>query len=317
MARFNKYPGAQAEFVKWTKSVYMHLSNSLIDFINFDAVRFNTSYLTDFSNAITICQDTLDNETLIDLQSARTINVEKAMAMLRDNYRDLRYFVKKVFPNNEARQNAYGFDSYGEAAYNDAELAKFVRQLLMLLAIDQMLFTAQGWTQTHTDNLTTNLKDLDLTVAQKALGSSGNLISTADRTVLFDALWQFTADTREAAHRVYKNDPVRLSLYLIPVRRSSSSDANISTTTARIALSNILADTLLSVNNIGTVPIMIWVGSNVSDPRPNVAQIIAPSETWTGTADKLTNGAVGNLFVANDDKKVAGKYEAVVLDTEE
>lgn len=317
MARFSRFPGSQAEFVKWAKGIYNLLSLNLIAFTEFDAVRFTAAYLIAFDDAITTCQNTLDSETLIDLQSARTVNVENSMKALRDDYRDLRYFVKKVYPTNEARQNAYGLDSYGKIAYNDAELAKFIRQLLVLLTTDQGLFTVQGWSQTHTDNMAAHLKDLDNSVAQKSLGGSGNLISTADRSVVFEELWDFTAQTREAAHRVYKNDETRLSLYLLPIKRTNNKDALIATRTARVALSNINADALLSVQNTGTVTIMIWVGEQVSDPRPTAARLVAPTETWVGKASLITDGKTGNLFVANDSNQTAGKYEITVLDNSE
>lgn len=317
MARFNRFPGTQAEFTKWAKGIYDLLSLNLTSFTEFDAVRFTAAYLIAFNDAITVCQNTLDSETLIDLQSARTLNVENAMKALRDDYRDLRYFVKKVYPTNEARQNAYGLDTYGKIAYNDAELAKFVRQLLVLLSTDQALFSEQGWTQTHTDNMALHLKELDSSVAQKSLGGSGNLISTADRTIVFETLWDFTAQTREAAHRVYKNDETRLSLYLLPIKRTSNKDALIATRTARVALSNINADALLSVQNIGTVPIMIWAGEQVSDPRPAAARLVAPTETWVGKASLITDGKTGNLFVANDNNQTPGKYEITVLDNSE
>ncbi len=201
------------------------LEADMADFTAFDAT-ITPAFANDWLTAIGVAQSQPTDELYRDRIMQRTQNVQNAMALCRKKYNDVKYYVKKAFPNNLAVQKEFGLDDYDSARKSDIKLMEFMLRMHTVATTYNAELTAPtvGYTQPQIDEIETLANSLGADNNNQEVYIKGQLTTTQQRVSSMNAVWQFRTQIAEAAKIIYENNFAKYQQYLLPDTSSNAQD---------------------------------------------------------------------------------------------
>ena len=119
------YKLADAEMFSYADKVISNLQTDIALFSNFDAT-IDGAFVTQAWNLLNTAKALPTDNVVLDQQVAITEQVKILMQDCRDQYDDMKFFIKKAFKNSVGRQNEFGLNDYNKAMINASEMVRFL-----------------------------------------------------------------------------------------------------------------------------------------------------------------------------------------------
>lgn len=309
--------------LSYTDRVFMaseklaYLQQDLIDFQNFNAIRFTTQFIADYQMAIIAARDFVDDETMIDTGMTLTQTVQDKLKEAQKLYKILKYFIEDAFTNNTGVQNKFGLDNYKEVRTNPSQMVMFLSNLSTQCMQYQSQLVAKGLNASKITEIATLRDSLYQAVNEQAVFVGERLGTTQKRKQLYEAMDAFTQEVCRAGKLMYEDiDNAKYqnyTIYQVTNNNTNSQTHNISANSTEIAVSTGIDDTKgVRFYNKGNNSLEIYIIASLQD-TPTQSKIVQSQETVIVSANSISNGAYNVLVVRNIYNNV-GKYEIEILE---
>lgn len=313
------YKLSDAEMFSYADKIIANLQTDLASFTAFDST-IDANFVVNAQNLFTNAQNIPSDNVVIDQQVASTEQVQNLMQECREQYDDMKFFVKKAYKTSVGRQNEFGLNDYSKAALNANEMVRFLSDMYSVANKYRTELTLAGCSSVIIDRNQTLSNELMLVVrAQNQIMDTRSTLAE-DRINVNNALWEVITLISEAAKRVFRRSPANIARYLRPQPRRAgtggNTEQNIAPNATQKAITEaIVSDSVIEITNTGTTTLEFYVADAVIAPTPTVSVLtLAPSASTTIIANTyMPNNTEGWLWVRNTDISTAGKYDAVLL----
>lgn len=313
------YKLSDAEMFSYADKVIANLQTDITLFSAFDST-INASFITNAQNLLTTAQNIPSDNVVLDQQVASTEQVRALMQDCRDQYDDMKFFIKKAFKNSLGRQNEFGLNDYDKAALNPSEMVRFLGDMYNVADRYRNDLTLVGCSNTMIDRNSLLEKDLNTLIREQSQIIDGRSTAAENRIIANNALWDVIVLISEAAKRVFRRSPANISRYLRPqphrTGTGGNTDVTISPDSTQKAINDtITSDSVVDINNTGTTTLEFYVADNIINPMPTVSILtLLPGASATLIAsDYMPNNTAGSLWVRNTATNTTGKFDAILL----
>ncbi len=313
------YKLSDAEMFSYADKVIANLQTDITLFSAFDST-INASFITNALNLLTTAQNIPSDNVVLDQQVASTEQVRALMQDCRDQYDDMKFFIKKAFKNSLGRQNEFGLNDYDKAALNPSEMVRFLGDMYNVADRYRNDLTLVGCSNTMIDRNSLLEKDLNTLIREQSQIIDGRSTAAENRIIANNALWDVIVLISEAAKRVFRRSPANISRYLRPqphrTGTGGNTDVTISPDSTQKAINDtITSDSVVDINNTGTTTLEFYVADNIINPTPTVSILtLLPGASATLIAsDYMPNNTAGSLWVRNTATNTTGKFDAILL----
>ena len=313
------YKLSDAEMFSYADKIIANLQIDLASFTAFDST-IDANFVTDAQHLFANAQNIPSDNVVIDQQVASTEQVQNLMQDCREQYDDMKFFVKKAFKASVGRQNEFGLNDYNKAALNANEMVRFLSDMYSVANKYRTELTVAGCSNAVIDRNQVLSNELMLVVrAQNQIMDTRSTLAE-NRINANNALWEVLVLISEAAKRVFRRSPADIARYLRPQPPKTGAGGNTEQTIAPNATQKaiseaIVSDAVMEITNTGTTTLEFYVADAVITPAPTTSIVtLAPSASTTIIANTyMPNNTEGWLWVRNTDTNAAGKYDAVLL----
>ena len=313
------YKLSDAEMFSYADKVIANLQIDITLFSAFDST-IDATFIANAQNLLTTAQNIPSDNVVIDQQVASTEQVRALMQDCRDQYDDMKFFIKKAFKNSLGRQNEFGLNDYDKAVLNPSEMVRFLGDMYGVADKYRSDLNLVGCSNTIIDRNSLLEKDLNTLVREQSQIMDSRSTAAENRIIANNALWEIIVLISEAAKRVFRRSPANISRYLRPQPRRTGTGGNTDITvspdnTQKAIGDTIINDSVIDINNTGTTTLEFYVADNIITPTPTVSILtLLPGTSATLVAnDYMPNNTVGSLWVRNTDANTAGKFDAILL----
>lgn len=231
-----KYTVSDLFMMEHTKTMRSHFNDNLAAFTAFDP-DFDTDFYNDWGTAITASEAQPTDEIVRDQLTQLTEAVEQAMTACRTKFQDSKYFIEKAFPKNTGVLNEFGYNNYEAQRRSQTGMTEFMK----LFHTTALKYAAQlaavnypAAAIAEIDALRTVLDDANM--AQETFDGQRPLI-TQTRIQTHNTLWDITVQVSTAAKAIFRNDPARFNMFLLPPSDETSE---------RISITGLMTDMMTS-----------------------------------------------------------------------
>ena len=312
------YKLADAEMFTYADKVISNLQTDIALFSNFDAT-IDAAFVTQAWNLLNTAKALPTDNVVLDQQVAITEQVKILMQDCRDQYDDMKFFIKKAFKNSVGRQNEFGLNDYNKAMINASEMVRFLDDMYNTADRYRTELTLAGCSNTFINKNRTLSDDLNLLIREQSQIMDSRSTSAEDRIKANNAIWEIVVLISEAAKRVFRKSPANMSRYLRPQPQKVGENTNLEITVAanahKKAIDSVVTeDTTINLTNTGTTTLNFYVADGQINPMPTseVLTLAAGETTVLIASDFSPKDTYGNLYVQNIGA-VAGKFDAVIL----
>jgi len=196
--------------------------NLLVEFLTLDS-DFNAPFADDWLASIEASEGWETHETRQDQQGQETADVLEVMKQARDKYNQVIYFVEKAFSNRPSILQKFGADEYGEVASDQAKMVTLLSNLHKQ-CIDPAFtgdLTSANLTPVMIAEILTIKGNLNTEDTQQNTFIEETTVATQARHNQFNGTFSFWQKVNAASKVVFRNDLVKLNLFLFP-RRSET-----------------------------------------------------------------------------------------------
>lgn len=206
------------EMLELTAEHRTHFLTYKADFVAEDA-DFADPFAADWLTSIEASEDVVDAETRDDQLTGKTADVLEQMALGKQVYGEMKYFVNKAYPDNKPVQNEFGFNDYDGKSDKQPKMIRFLKKLYNTAnsATYKPALLAASCTQPKIDDVKA-IHDALFAAnnSQNAFNHSSG-VDTDARDTQYNETWAFSKKVNACAHIIYRNAPSKLSLFLFPV----------------------------------------------------------------------------------------------------
>lgn len=217
MKRLARAYGVKDTIVLQSAKVMLSLfEDDQAEFAAFDA-DFGTPYETTWKQAIEDCGPHLNDETIRDQLQQCTEIVKAAMKACREKYTDLKFFVRKAFPDDPAALQVFGFHTFRQESRKQLALIQLMNVVHSEAEDRAVALNAAGFSNADIAEIDTlNQALIAANTAQEAFkGARGT--KTEDRKLAYNALWKIMQTVNRASRSIYRNNPAKKKQYQLPV----------------------------------------------------------------------------------------------------
>lgn len=188
---------------------------------------FDSPFDTDWQTAITQAETDHYTDEAVDAELVQLTNaVEAQMVVCRNMFQDMKPFIKKAFPNDEAAWAEFGFNSYQKVDKSQLLMIQFMTDLHGKAIKFAPALAAANFTAAMTGAIN---------MAKNALAAANNAQEafklsmpgiTRARIVAHNAVWNtYVRPVAETGKLIFRNDHSKYQIYLLPA--SDETDENI------------------------------------------------------------------------------------------
>lgn len=215
--------------LEFSKTMRTHFLDEQATFSDFDA-DFATPFEVDWQTAIDEAEAVLPDEVIKDQLQQLTADVEAAMEACRVKFQSSKYFIEKAFPNSPAIRNEFGFNDYKKNRLGQLSLLQFMQTFFKTATKYAAELAAVGYDAAAVAEIETLSVALnDSNIAQEKFKGTRQL-TTEERIVKHNAVWDITVRVSKAGKIIFMNDPAKYQLFLLPASNESGEDISISGT---------------------------------------------------------------------------------------
>jgi len=213
------YTMADAVMFQKSRTKRQLFLNLLAEFIALDP-DFDAPFAADWLASIAASEGWETHETRQDQQGQETAEVMEVMKQARDKYTQVIYFVEKAYRNKPNIVNKFGANDYGEAATDQAKMVTFLTNLhekCTDVAFAADLATA-NLTAPMIAEILTIRDNLNTEDTEQNTFIESTTLATQARHAQFNDTFDYWQKVNAASKVVFRNDPVKLNLFLFPRR---------------------------------------------------------------------------------------------------
>ena len=306
-----------ADMLALAEVFYAAAQNNLQDFTGFDST-LNLSFLQNFRMDIDQARTLLTDDVISDNLAQHNADLEAAMQAARDKYLEVKYFVSKKFKNQAAILNQFGLNDYDEIRIKSDGMVVFLNNLYQTaLKYENELITS-GYDTTRIQGIETVGNQLTQILKNRDIYAKERLVLTQERVDIYNKVYEYLQNWRDAANFVFMNDFARRQIFLIPYRSSNAQDSEIDVTvnigeTKLVFDSDINEDSILRLSNTGTSNLRFFVGTSSNSALAIGAGVeILPNEVQNLSSAQLGDVNGTHLFVENVGTQV-GSFVAEIM----
>lgn len=312
------YKLSDAEMFTYADKVISNLQGDIALFSNFDST-IDVSFVTQAQTLLNIAKSLPTDNVVLDQQVAITEQVKTLMQDCRDQYDDMKFFIKKAFKNSVGRQNEFGLNDYNKVMLNASEMVRFLDDMYNVADRYRTELTLVGCSNALIDKNRSLSDDLSLLIREQSQIMDSRSTSAEDRIKANNEVWEVVVLISEAAKRIFRKSPANISRYLRPqpqkAGENSSLEVTVTANTHKKAIDSLVTeDTTIQLTNTGTTTLVFYVADGQISPMPTseTLTLAAGENTVLIASDFAPNDTYGNLYVQNIGN-VSGKFDAVIL----
>jgi len=209
------YHVADARFLEHSEVLAATLPTDLPDFTAFDAT-IAGDYVTLLQQAIDDAKAIPQDDVVIYEMAEETQKVEKAMKDCYEDYKNLAFFVRKVFNGNPAVQNQFGRSDVQKARKSQPKMVVFMESLAKTAAKYSAELVQAGCPQALIDGLESRAATLhDANLNQEKFKKDREL-TTQDRIQMLNKVHELLHTLYKIAAIIYRDNPQKLNIYTMP-----------------------------------------------------------------------------------------------------
>ena len=140
-------------------------------------------------------------------------------------FKDVRYFARKKFGNSPATLKELCLDKYEKARKTQPEMVVFMYELDKAVQKYKVDLMAAGLKETVINSIKPAAAALEKSNLVQESGKGGRMVKTEDRIVLMNRIYDILLEFSEASRRVFENDPLKRSRYVLPYTKTNSAQA--------------------------------------------------------------------------------------------
>lgn len=187
---------------------------------------FDAAYADNWLTAINVGNTFPTDEVYRDQMRTKTTDVQAEMAKARKKYNEIKFFVRKAFPDKSGIQGEFGLDDYDQARQSDTKLHGFMNTLFQAatkyattLTTPPVGYTAAQIAEINTIAIALNTSNTAQETFIKAQGTT-----TQDRITAMNAVYAFRTLVAEAAKIIFEDNFAKYQQYLLPASDSNPED---------------------------------------------------------------------------------------------
>lgn len=293
-----------ADMLALAEVFYAAAQTNLQDFTSFDST-LNLSFLQNFRMDIDQARTLLTDDVISDNLAQHNADLEAAMQAARDKYLEVKYFVSKKFKNQAAILNQFGLNDYDEIRIKPDGMVVFLNNLYQTALRYENELVLSGYDATRIQGIETVGNQLTQILKNRDIYAKERLVLTQERVDIYNKVYEYLQNWRDAANFVFMNDFARRQIFLIPYRSSNAQDSEIDVTvnvgeTKLVFDSDINEDSILRLSNTGNSNLRFFVGTSANPASAIGTGIeIVPNEVQSLSPTQLGDANATHLFVEN------------------
>lgn len=206
---------SDADLIEHAETVVATLPSDMPSFTAFDST-LTAEYIPQLQGVIADAKDYPTDDVMIDEMAEQTLVVENAITSCYDDYKTIAYFVRKAFSENPAIRNQFGLNDIEQARKSQPKMVIFMESLAKTAAKYQEQLIGAGCKQELISGLPEKAATLnEVNIAQEKF-KNDRAINTQDRVRVLNQVYQLLQPLHDAATIIYRDDPVRFSIYTMP-----------------------------------------------------------------------------------------------------
>lgn len=209
------YKIPDAELLQHSETIAASLPSDIATFTAFDST-ITAEYTAQLQGAIADAKDFPTDNVLIDEMAEYTLRVEQVFNLCYEDYKTIAYFARKAFADNPAVRNQFGMNDIEKARQSQVKMVVFMDMLVKTTAKYAENLEEAGCKEELITGLPEKAAALnEVNIAQEKFKNDRAII-TQDRVRAFNALYRLLQPLHNAAEFIYRDDPVRYSIYTMP-----------------------------------------------------------------------------------------------------
>lgn len=229
-------------------------------------------YIIRFEASITKAKAIPLDEIVMDMQAGKSAVVLATRKLCEDHFADIKYFVNKTFPKDTAIKNEFGFNDYEEVRTKPAMFVPFLNQLSITINKYSQQLRAKGMPEALLTVSATLARKLEKDARDHEVSMKERTLTTQDRRIAYNEVWNMMKQLCLAGKRVYKNNYAKYRRYILyegtqtppPIIEEYESLPAATTATADVEFTN---ESVLLFKNPGVTELLIC-RHNIED-QPN------------------------------------------------
>jgi hypothetical protein len=236
-------------------------------------------YVAGFDASIRHAMEMPIDNVVIDQQAGKGEIVMEKRKLCEEHVRDIKYFVKKAFPDNKSIRNEFGFNDYEEAKQKPAEFVIFMRQLEETVDTYKDKLRAKGMPAAKIGVAATLANELETAIKTHGTSKKGRILTTQDRRIAYNEVWNKIKLVCEAGKNVFSNNYARYRRYILyegnqtppPIVEEYESLPAAQTATADLEFTN---DSIVLFKNPGVTDLLICRHNKENEPNGEIGFIL-------------------------------------------
>ena len=191
---------------------------------------YATPYEAGWASAITLSEAQPTDEITVDQIAQLTAAVEAQLTLCRNKFQDTKHFIEKAFPNNPGVWAEFGYNNYDAQRRGQTGMIEFMKLLHTTATKYSAQLIAQNYLAPAIAEILTLRTALDNANNAQEKAIATRLLVTQTRINAHNATWNPTVSVARASKTVFRNDPARYNMYLLPASDEEQAALNITGT---------------------------------------------------------------------------------------
>ncbi|MBL7129748.1 MAG: hypothetical protein ISS16_12315 [Ignavibacteria bacterium] len=307
------YSFSDSALIQWMRKMAAILQLYLTDFGTYDPM-FDMAFAIALETEVDDAEAIPDDPTVLGQQKAYTEQVAANMILSRDVFLHIKRFVKKAFPNSPAKWDEFGFSRYKHVRNTQDKMILFLRDLHVTAEKYKTELIAVNYTQAMIDNILATHGLLTGSDSDQEVKKDTRTVDTETRIIAYNTLYEKGADICDAGQYLYRNDPAKYNIFIIPVEKGHK-EIYTGTVggglTVTVIEKDFTGDFLIELTNIGTTELMFCL-SAAEGEACTAGITVASGTSQTVNASELGDVSFTFLNVTNLDPATEGSYSVAM-----
>ncbi len=221
-----KYALSDSLLLEWADINSENLTKDIAKFQEFDPQEFPETLPEMIEQRVTDALIEGGDSNNKALLGTKTLTVRQAIQNCKDYLKDLKYWVKKAYPDNPVIQRQLGVNRIGSIFRTQPRLIQFMENLPGVIKMHRTRFEEVGTPVDLLDKSAPLSKALRQANKDQEKQKGDRAIDTEARIIHLNSLYDLLQKLNEAAESVFKNEPVRRSRYKVPKSGNTGSDTD-------------------------------------------------------------------------------------------
>lgn len=285
-----------------------------LDFEAKDPQRFTLTYEDDFRTKINDALETGTDESYMDEVSQNSDGVSNKLKEARKYFNvDIRYWVGKTFPDDEAKKKEFGFDNYANAKRTHKLMIDFMNTLKGVVDKNKTEMLAKGTPLAIIDKAEVLGQELRDEKKQQQVKLRERNTLAQNRTIKYNAVWSVMSEINEGAKLVYSENFAHMAQYNMPQYEEvhTYSDDVPKNSTAKVFKRKLKPKAVLKIHNTGSAEWMIGF-VNKADSAVTSGIILQAGITMEVTASQLGDVSVNHFLNITNNTNTDGSYSVYI-----